>query len=314
MVTNFSRQDRFLHFKQEAQTRMRNRFISCFTVLIVTVVLAPSAFAQAKPAAQDTGLTSYIEFGGTTNSAGQVYELDSNIGYTFTEHFGMDLGVPVYFVNASSSTTGATSGSGVGNPSVDLRWKYLHPSVNFASVVTGSAPLGDSKRGLSTGRATFDWTNRFDRTFSQVTPFLEAGFSNTSSDSRLFVRPYTTLGLNTHFRGGAAVDVWKSISVGGAAYDVLPFGNQTVFSRVSKMPTGNGAGASHQRNFQVSQQTTGTADIARDHGFSTWLDASLTPYLDAELGYTRSVQYDLNSVSFSLGLNVRQLLRRNAGQ
>jgi hypothetical protein len=294
---------------------MRNRHLCSCAVLIGAIFFAISAFAQAKPAAPDeTGFTSYVEFGGSANSLGQVYELDSNIGYTFTQHFGMDLGVPVYFVNASSSTTGATSGNGVGNPSVDLRWKYLHPAVNFASVVTGSAPLGDSKLGLSTGRATFDWTNRFDRTFSQVTPFLEAGFSNTTSDSRLFVRPYTTLGLNTHFRGGAEVDVWKSFSVGAAGYDILPFGNQTVFSRVTNVPGGNGVGASHGQNFQVSQQTTGTADIARDNGFSAWLDDSLTPYLDAELGYTRSVHYDPNSVSFSLGLNVGHLLHRNAGQ
>ncbi len=293
---------------------MSSRPIFCFMVLIIAILVAASAFAQAKPPAQDTGFTSYVEFGGTTNSAGQVYELDSNVGYKFTEHFGMDLGVPIYFVNASSSTTGATSGSGLGNPSVNLRWKYLHPAVNFASVVSGSAPLGDSKLGLSTGRATFDWTNRFDRSFSQVKPFLEAGFSNTTSDSRLFQRPYTTLGLNTHFRGGAEVDVWKSISVGAAAYDILPFGNQTVFSRVTGAPGGNGAGATHGRNFQSSQQTTGTADIARDNGFSTWVSASLTPYLDAEVGYTRSVHYDLNSVSFSLGLNVGHLLRRSAHQ
>jgi len=293
---------------------MSNRLISAFTLLIVAIFLAASALAQAKPAAQDTGFTSNVEFGGTTNSAGQVYEFDSSVGYTFTQHFGMDLGVPFYFANASSSSSGSTSDSGVGNPSVDLRWKYLHSGINVASVVTGSAPLGDSKLGLSTGRATFDWTNRFDRSFSQVTPFLEAGFSNTTSDSRLFMRPYTTLGLNTHFRGGAEVDVWKSLSIGGAGYDILPFGNQTVFSRVSKVKTGNGAGASHGRNFEVSQQTTGPADIARDNGFSTWLDASLTQYLDAELGYTRSVHYDLNSVSFSLGLNVGRLVHRNTRQ
>src|SRR5690349_11943438 len=107
---------------------MSSRPIYCFVVLIVSTFLAASAFAQAKPPAQDTGLTSYVEFGGTTNSSGEVYELDSNIGYTFTEHFGIDLGVPVYFVSASSSTTGATSGSGLGNPSMDLRWKYLHPA------------------------------------------------------------------------------------------------------------------------------------------------------------------------------------------
>jgi hypothetical protein len=291
---------------------MRNRLTSCFTILLISIFLAVSAFGQAKPAARDdTGFTSYVEFGGTANSLGQVYELNSSMGYTFSQHFGMDLAVPFLFVNASSSITGGTSGSGVGNPSVDLRWKYLHPVVNFASVVTGAAPLGDSKLGLSTGRATFDWTNRFDRTFSQVMPFLEAGFSNTTSDSRLFLRPYTTLGLNTHFRGGAEVNVWKSLGLGAAAYDILPFGNQTVFSRVTGVPSGNGAGASHGRNFQVTQQTTGSADIARDNGFSTWLDATLNHYVDAELGYTRSVHYDLNSVSFSLGFNVGRLVRRS---
>ena len=291
---------------------MRNRLTSCFTVLLISVSLAVSAFGQAKPAMRDdTGFASYVVFGGTANSLGQVYELNSSMGYTFTQHFGMDLAVPFLFVNASSSTAGGISGSGVGNPSVDLRWKYLHPAVDFASVVTGAAPLGDSKLGLSTGRATFDWTNRFDRTFSQVTPFLEAGFSNTTSDSRLFLRPYTTLGLNTHFRGGAEVKVWKPLSLGGAAYDILPFGNQTVFSRVTGVPSGNGAGASHGRNFQVAQQTTGSADIARDNGFSAWLDANLNHYVDAELGYTRSVHYDLNSVSFSLGFNVGRLMRRS---
>jgi hypothetical protein len=146
-----------------------------------------------------------------------VYELNSSIGYTFNRHFGMDLGLPIYFVNVSGSTTGTSLDSGIGNPWVDLRWKFLNPTLGYGSVLTGSAPVGDSKLGLSTGRATFDWANRFEHTFSQVTPFLEAGLSNTTSDSRLFLRPYTTLGLNGHFRGGVNVNVWKSLRVGGAA-------------------------------------------------------------------------------------------------
>ncbi len=180
--------------------------------------------------------------------------------------------------------------------------------------MTGSAPLADSKLGLSTGRATFDWTNRLDHSFSRVTPFLEAGFSNTTSDSRLFQRPYTTLGLNSHFRGGAEADVWKSISVGAAAYDIQPFGNQTVFQ-----PRDRNTGWKRRRRYARTELPVQPAnhrngDIARDNGFSTWVDASLTPYLDAEVGYTRSVHYDLNSVSFSLGLNVGHLLRRSAHQ
>jgi hypothetical protein len=45
-----------------------------------------------------------------------VYEINSIVGSSFTKHFGVDLGVPIYFVNASSPTTGGTSGSGIGNP------------------------------------------------------------------------------------------------------------------------------------------------------------------------------------------------------
>jgi hypothetical protein len=173
--------------------------------------------------------------------------------------------------------------------------------------------LGDKNLGLSTGHATFDWTNRFDHGFNQVTPFVEAGFSNTTSDSRLFVRPYTTFGLNAHFRGGMEIDVWKFISVGAAGYDIAPFGNQTVFSRVVGSSgtggAGDGAGATHGQGFNTGHQTTGTSSIAADDGFSTWVDASLNKYTDAEIGYTRSVQFNLNSVSFSVGFNVGRLLR-----
>jgi hypothetical protein len=290
---------------------MSNRFTYVIAASICVLAWSGLGTAQSKAesaAKDDTGFTSYVEFGGTANSVGQVYEIDSSAGYTFTPHFGMDFGLPIYFVNASSSTTGSTSGSGVGNPSVDLRWKYPHTSLNYATVLTGSAPLGDKTLGLNTGHATFDWTNHFDHAFNQVTPFFEAGFSNTTSDSRLFVRPYTSFGLNTHFRGGAEVDVWKFISVGAAGYDIAPFGNQTVFSRVVGGSSANG-NVTHGRSFNAGHQTTGTASIAADDGFSTWVDASLNKYTDAEIGYTRSVQFNLNSVSFSIGFNVGRLLR-----
>ena len=290
---------------------MGKRVAVNFAVVMCAIALSSLAGAQSKAesaAKDDTGFTSYMEFGGTTNSAGQVYELDSSAGYTFTQHFGMDFGLPIYFVNGSSSTTGASSGSGVGDPSVDLRWKYPHAFLSYATLLTGSAPLGDKNLGLNTGHATFDWTNHFDHAFNQVTPFFEAGFSNTTQDSRLFVRPYTSYGLNTHFRGGAEIDVWKFISVGAAGYDIAPFGNQTVFSRVVGSGSANNA-PTHGRSFNAGHQVTGSSSIAADDGFSMWVDASLNKYTDAEIGYTRSVQYDLNSVAFSIGFNVGRLLR-----
>jgi len=294
-------------------SNMRKYFVQGIALLICACGLAGYCAAQANTefaAQSDLGWTSYVQFGGTTNSDGQIFLVQPSVGYTFTQHFGIDVGLPLYFVHASSANTGGVSGSGVGNPSVDLRWKFLNPKLNYGSVLTGSAPLGDSKLGLSTGRATFDWNNRIDRSFNRVTPFLEGGLSNTVSDTRLFVRPYTTLGMNAHFLAGANVEAWDRVSIGASAYDIAPFGNQTVFSRVTG-PSNNGPAATHGRNFQSTQQTSGSASIAKDSGFSTFLRFTPNQYVDAELGYTRSVHFDLNSISFSLGFNVGRLLRNS---
>ena len=294
---------------------MCTRFAVVGKFLLVLLGLAGMASAQSvpkTPAQSDTGFTSYVEFDGTSNAEGQVYRVNSSIGYTFTQHFGLDIGVPVYFVRPSSSVTGGVSGNGLGNPYLDLRFKFLNPTVNFGSVLTGFAPAGDSKLGLSTGRATFDWTNHFDHSFNNFTPFIEAGLSNTVADSQLFLRPFTSLGYNAHFQGGASYQLGKYFNLGASGYDIKPFGTQTVYSKVANgnaPAAGQGAGKSHGP-FQNNQQITGSADLVYDNGFSTWVGASPSPYLDLQLGYTRSMQYDLNSVSFSMGVNVGRLYHR----
>jgi len=295
---------------------MNPRTVLAILLLLITTAgpVAAQTTAAAKPNPQEEkGFTSYAEFGGSSNSDGQVYELNSSVGYNFSQHFGMDVAVPIYFVHASSSTAGgSTSNNGLGNPHVDLRLKFSNPAVNYGSVLTGWVPTADTKKGLSTGRATFDWTNRFDRSFSRLTPFAEAGIGNTIADSRLFIRPFTSLGFNAHFQAGANFDLWKFFSVGASAYDILPSGQQTIFSKLVKQQPGGNSNSSHGRVFENNAQTTGTAAIARDNGYSTWVDASPNRYLDMELGYTHSVHYALNTVSFSVGVNIGQLARSGA--
>lgn len=273
------------------------------------LVIPAAAQSGAKPPTQDDrGLTSYVEFGGSYDADGQAYVLNSNVGYNFTQHFGALIGAPVYFIRPSASA-GGTATDGIGNPYLNLHLKYSEPVVNFGSALTGFAPVGDSSKGLSTGRATFDWTNHFDHAFSDLTPFAEIGIANTTMDSRLFVRPYTTLGFNTHFQVGASYDFWKIFSLGASGYDILPSGQQTVFSRVTS-GQGNAGIVTHGRVFQNNQQTTGAASIAQDDGFGIWLDANPGSALDLELGYTRSMVYDLNSIGFNIGINLRQLYRK----
>jgi hypothetical protein len=100
--------------------------------------------------------------------------------------------------------------------------------------------------------------------------------------------------------------------VGGSGYDILPSGTQTIYSRVVGA-NASGGPMSHGRVFQTTQQTTGSADLAKDHGFSTWIDASPSRAVDLELGFTRSMTYDLDSVSFSIGFNLAQLHNSKSG-
>jgi len=60
---------------------------------------------------------------------------------------------------------------------------------------------------------------------------------------------------------------------------------------------------------ETSAETTGTSDIARDDGFSTWVTATPSRYIYLELGYTRSVGFDLNTVSLGIGMNVGRMLK-----
>src|SRR5438876_11932692 len=106
----------------EGSPRMR-QYRLFFATLALIAALCGMAAAQAAPTQSgndDKGFTSYVQFAGTSNSDGQVYKLDPSVGYNFSGHFGMDVGFPVYFVRASSTTAGTTSTNGIGNPYLDV--------------------------------------------------------------------------------------------------------------------------------------------------------------------------------------------------
>src|SRR5919204_977927 len=127
----------------------------CFCVTAIFLELQPAACQNAgvnPPSdAQNKGFTSYVQFQGSSNSLGQIMDLDTRVGYNFSQHFGVDGGVPIYFVRGTTST-GDYSTNGLGNLYGDLRVTYKNPIVNYSTVLTGYAPTADTKHGLSTGR------------------------------------------------------------------------------------------------------------------------------------------------------------------
>jgi hypothetical protein len=257
---------------------------------------------------------------GSGSSLGLITKFDTAVGYQFNRYLAIETGMPVYVVNPSSSaaqTTGTQGQSRIGNAHVDLRLSLANPAVNYTSMATVAAPTGDKTIGFSTGHATYDWNNIFDRRFGRVIPFASLGIANTVTDTPFFTRPFTSFGFVTHLEGGASYKLWRAASVGASVYDIAPSGQQTVFSKLihgkSQNPgTGSGGGArhGHQGVFETASETVGNADIARDHGFSAWLSLSPSRYMVFEIGYNRSVEYALDSVFFGIDFNLSPLIGR----
>jgi hypothetical protein len=243
---------------------------------------------------------------GSSNSSGLVLRADPALGYTFNEHFRMEAGLPFYFVNPSStlsptqSTVAGTSGftKGLGNAYTEMRFTAGHPVLDFSSSLLLTAPTGDKDKGFSTGRGTADWTNTFSRRFSSITPFGSAGVANTVSDTAFFSRPFTSIGLVGHFDGGAIVHLGEFVNAGASAYAVRGSGDQTIFSKVQR-----GSNSGTKPVFETGHETKGPAEIANDHGFSTWVGIAKSA-ADFQIGYTRSVNYDLNTVFFGVGFRI----------
>jgi hypothetical protein len=272
-------------------------------IILVVVGIATPALAQ-----EGQGWSFSGRFSGSSNSAGIVMKADPAVGYTFAHHFETYVGVPFYFVKESSTatttTTTATNGfmNGIGNAYIGFRLGTENPSVHFSSNLLATAPTGDKSKGFTTGRATLDWTNSFDHKFSSVTPFGNIGLANTVSDTRFFVRPFTSLGFVTHFDGGAKLSLSQYLDLGASVYAVRAAGQQTIFSKIaSRGATSTSGSRTKNQILKTSAQTVGTADLTDDDGFSGWLTVLPQSVVDFQIGYTRSAGYDLNTVFFGAG-------------
>src|SRR5260370_38301965 len=98
-------------------------------------------------------------------------DLTSEAGYVFNKHFSWDLGIPIFFTRGTTSTGTQVSNTGLGDISTNFRLTFKNPPLNYVTTLTGAAPTGDTKKGLSTGRATSDWGNNFSQAFGSGTPF-----------------------------------------------------------------------------------------------------------------------------------------------
>jgi hypothetical protein len=289
---------------------------SCSPLFAQSPVPAASSSVGKKAEGFTPGLSLGAKFEGSYGGDGGVYDFGSALGYNFSRHFGIDAGVPFYFVSTPSSikknNPGAVSGIGIGTFFTDLRLNYPNKSLNYSSGIHLTAPTGDTKKGFSTGHATWNFTSHFDHAFGDFSPFLDLGAGNTVMDTRFFHRPFITFGYNAQFNGGVEYDPDK-FSFSASAYDVAPWGNQTVISRVFRCgpaaKCSSGGKTTNRKSFTTSSVSTGAADLVRDNGFNAGMDYKPVGYLDLEFDYSRSVPLQLNSYSFGIGVDLSWLLR-----
>src|SRR6202051_5143687 len=208
-------------------------------------LLAVSALGEAmpaagsKPAVQDKGFTLTETSEGSADTDGFISDINSSAGYVFNPHFSINMGVSYLFLNPSTSKTGTTSISGMGNPSLGFRYSRKGPVFDFSTGVNGAFPVASSAKGLSTGRVTFDWDNHFAHGFDLFTPFFDFGVANSVPDTRFLKRPYTYLGTLGPFEGGSEMDLGDKFSVSPSGYYILPWATQEIFVRGKKSSSGS---------------------------------------------------------------------------
>lgn len=289
----------------------------CLLALLVTI----PALGQYQPVPEaKKGFTGFESFQGSLNSDSKMFKLDSNVGYDFNKHFGIFTGMPLYFANTqtvttqvngnTTTTTADVTNNGLGNAYFGLSMRAPNKTLDYSSTLTFAAPTGSTTKGFSSGRANADWSNYFEHSFDRLTPFFEGGLSNAVPDSTLFTRPFTSLGMLTHFEEGGEFEVVKHFAIGGSGYEIVPFGNQKIFSKiVGKGQGGNGKG---KNSFDLAAVSSGSG-LTRENGFNSWIAFDPTPVWRVELGFSRSATFDLNSFAFNLKMNLGKLARSRHG-
>jgi hypothetical protein len=298
---------------------------------VVLMIGASACVAQSTPTSlslrlPDRGFTSYTTLSQSyDSSANWTSIVDSTVGYQFNRVFGMSLGAPFYLAYNqplfNSSTTTQTGGSitqftpsqftpisgyhAMGDIRFGLRFATPTPIIKYVVTVTGTAPTGDTSIGISTGRFTGDFNNHVEFDLGRVAPLLELGIANSNALVNMVKRPYTTLGMLSHYKAGLGLPLGKRLSLELAGYEDLPLGLQKLYSQEFNRGAGftsSGLGTSVPIYEQFA--TAVGKGFTEDNGFTTGLNAAMGRYMDMRFAYDRSGRQKLDSFSFSLGIRI----------
>lgn len=286
--------------------------------LFIALIVLPATSLRAQALHSGRAgqvLSIYESFDGSTGPSGSLLRMSNNVGYDLNRWLGMDLNLPLYFVVPPVQQSGFSPAvPNLGNLAVDGRLSLVLPFVDYQPTVTIAFPTGSVAKGFGTGTVTFDADNHFSHDFGFITPFLDVDVGNSLNNGNGPFRskvqlPYMTLGDLAEFKAGPELHFPRRLTVSGDLYDVMPWGAQTVFSRVVR-PGWVGTGGTHGRTYELFSRTDGGAELVKDNGYDVAVEYGATRFLDLGAGFNHSANYDLNTFSLSVGISISQLLSR----
>ncbi len=296
---------------------------------------APSSSASSSASASQstpangppTGITAFVQTQYSANLIGTVLVFDADLGYGLTNHLSADIGVPVIFTrNPFSPVTDHDYywSALLGEPYLDLKYTGTYHAVSYTSVLTGTGPVASEDRIYTTGRFGVDWFNHMEEQVGPIVPFLNIEGSNGAVNRFVMPRPfeearlYQSLGLLGDAEGGFEYTInnrfVRGVKIGASAYLQAGGGPQKMYSRLVFPYSSLAGDGHHDRYWDSSFETVGSSVITRDNGFSVWMDLKPLTNIDAQLGYTRSVHYDMDMYTamfnFDLSQFIKPLFRR----
>jgi hypothetical protein len=309
-----------------------------------------AAGPEEQPQPKATGLRAFLQLQGNSTSLGFVGGGDVDLGYNLTTHLGGDVGMPFYFVRDPFSlvtTKDWRYWTLWAPPYLDVRYTTNRLGLDITSVLTGTVPITNTRRVFTHGRFGVDWFNHLERSVKGITPFVNLGAANGSVE-RYFMprpysmdRPYETLGVISDFEGGASFKFMRDYRLGASAWALVPAGPQRVYSKFVSPDSLLAGDGQHYRYFDSQFETSqpaqapgvvalissgtfggctlastvltckgGLSSIARDNGYSAWLEVTRVRNVTIQIGYTRSIHYALDSVTLMLNFNATSLVRK----
>jgi hypothetical protein len=293
---------------------------------LLLIVGTSACIAQSTPSSlslhfPDRGFSSYTNLSQSyDSSANWTSIVDSTVSFNFNKVFGISLGAPFYLAyNQPLFTTTATAQTGgsttqftpisgynsIGDLRFGLRFATPTPVLKYVVTVTGTAPTGDTSIGLSTGRFTGDFNNHLEFDLGRVSPLLELGLANTNALVNMVKRPYTTLGVLSHYKAGLGLPLGKRLNLELAGYENLPLGLQKLYSQEFNRGPGSVSSGKSKSSPIYEQVATAIGNgFTEDNGFTTGLSADLGRRLDMGFTYDRSARQKLDSIEFSIGIRI----------